>query len=66
MTMMMKERARGSKHTRAYISIRIGETPSAFFKQHQNTREKGEQFTQSFIKQREEEKSGYFNKIFFC
>lgn len=60
----MKERKReqGSKHTHTHTDayIHIGETPSAFFKQHQNKREKGEQFTQSFIKQREEKKKWIF------
>jgi hypothetical protein len=58
-TTMMKEGRERSKHTYT------GETPSAFFKQHQSRereRQKRTQFTQSFIKQREEEKSGYFDK----
>ncbi len=47
----MKERRR-SKHT--------GETPSAFYFQ---PKEREEQFTQSFIKQKEKKKkSGYFEK----
>ncbi len=50
------EGERGSKHTHIYT----GETPSAFFKQHQE-RER-EQFTQSFIKQRGRKKKWIFRQ----
>jgi len=59
----MKEKEGVNTHTYAHnIYIYIGETPSAFFKQHQHKEERRTIYTKLYQTEREREKSGYFEE----